>query len=324
MPSTSPVFVIGCPRSGTTLLTLMLSSHSRIAIPPETRFMLPVFREHRVFGDLAVRRNRRRLARRIVRGQGSRFSHLGLDRSRVVKEIVAGAPTIGSALAAPFRVYAQERGKARWGNKRPGQVHNVAVILTLFPDAQMVHLVRDPRDCVASLARVSWWAGGAVEATATWVHAVDAAEAARRTLPDDAFHELRYEDLVSDPRAELERLCGFLGESFEEAMLTPQAEAALLPARQRADWHRETQREVGPRRIGSHSGVLSSQQVALIESVAGTRMWRYGYEVPVPGHVPRRLRLAYWRTIALMKVKSRVRAARDRRLVRPAGSVAAR
>jgi hypothetical protein len=302
----------------------MLSSHSRIAIPPETRFLLPVFREHRAFGDLTVRRNRRRLARRIVRGHGGLFSHLGLDRSRVVKEIVAGAPTVGSALAAPFRLYAQDRGKARWGNKRPGQVHNVAVIRALFPDAQLVHLVRDPRDCVASLARVSWWAGGTVAATATWVHAVDAAEAARRTLPTDAFHELRYEDLVSDPQAELERLCAFLGESFEEAMLAPQAEAALLPARQRADWHRETQREVGPRRIGSYSGVLTSQQVALVGSAAGTRMRRYGYDVPVPHSVPRRLRLAYWRTIALMRMKSRLRAARDRRLVRPAGSVAAR
>ena len=47
MPSNRPIFVIGCPRSGTTLLTLMLSAHSRIAIPPETRFLLSVFRRRR-------------------------------------------------------------------------------------------------------------------------------------------------------------------------------------------------------------------------------------------------------------------------------------
>ena len=79
MSSDRPVFVIGCPRSGTTLLTLMLSSHSRIAFPPETRFLLPVFRAHREFGDLREKRNRRRLARRVVRRKGTKFAHLGVE-----------------------------------------------------------------------------------------------------------------------------------------------------------------------------------------------------------------------------------------------------
>jgi hypothetical protein len=324
MASTRPIFVIGCPRSGTTLLTLMLSSHSRIAIPPETRFLLPVFREHRAFGDLAVRSNRRLVARGIMRRKGSNFNHLGLDRKRVRKAIATGAPTIGSALATPFRLYAQDRGKTRWGDKRPGQVHNIAVIRALFPDAQVVHLVRDPRDCVASLARMSWWAGGPVGATVTWVHAVDAAEAARRQLPDDAFHQLRYEDLVTDPRAELERLCAFLDEPFEEAMLEPQAEAARLPPRQRDDWHRETQLAVGTRRIGSHAGALDPEHVALVESAAGARMRRYGYHMGTPAAVPARLRLTYWRALAVMWVKIRVRAAQDRRLIRQSGTVEAR
>ena len=51
-PTNGPIFVIGCPRAGTTLLTLMLSAHARIAIPPETRFLLSVFRRRDSFGDL--------------------------------------------------------------------------------------------------------------------------------------------------------------------------------------------------------------------------------------------------------------------------------
>jgi hypothetical protein len=319
-----PVFVIGCPRSGTTLLTLMLSSHSRLAIPPETRFLLPVFRRRRSFGDLTETPNRRRLARTVVRRKGTKFGHLGLDADRVKKAVVDGAPTLGSALAAPYRIYAADRGKSRWGDKRPGYFRNVRVIRALFPDAQVVHLVRDPRDCVGSLKRMSWWKHGTVGAVATWVHAVDLAQAARRRLPPDAFHELRYEDLVAAPRAELRRLCSFLGEEFEEAMLEPQREAARLPERQRGDWHRETQNQVGTQRVGTYAGVLTPDEVALVERVAGSRMRRLGYDVADRPSVPAAELLRYAKKIAQLRLRTAVNTRRDARTAKPAGSVAYR
>jgi hypothetical protein len=319
-----PVFVVGCPRSGTTLLTLMLSSHSRLAIPPETRFLLPVFRRRKSFGDLAEKPNRRRLARAVVRRKGTKFRHLGLDTERVKKEVVEGAPTLGTALAAPYRLYAADRGKARWGDKRPGYFRNVGVIRALFPDAQVVHLVRDPRDCVGSLKRMSWWKHGTVGAVATWVHAVDQARAARRRLPAGSFHELRYEDLVADPRGELQRLCAFLGEDFEESMLAHQDEAARLPKRQRGRWHQETQNEVGTQRVGTYVGVLTPAEIALVERVAGSRMRRFGYDVPARRSVPPPLLLRYVKKIAQLRVRTAVNAGRDARLARPSGSVAYR
>jgi hypothetical protein len=327
MSTDRPVFVIGCPRSGTTLLTLMLSSHSRLAIPPETRFLLPVFRRRRSFGDLRGKGNRRRLARTVVKKKGTKFRHLGLDPERVKKEIVEGPPTLGSALAAPYRLYAQDRGKARWGDKRPTYFRNVGLIRELFPDAQIVHLVRDPRDCVASLKRMRWWRQGVAGATATWVHSVDCARRAQRTLPPDSFFELRYEDLVADPQGQLEKLCSFLGEAFEETMLEPQTEAARLPERQRSNWHRETQKEVGPRRIGAYAEVLTPEELALVEGATGSRMRRLGYDVgaaPSDAVVPTGVKLRYQRTLASMRLRTAVLAVRDRRLARPSGSVAAR
>jgi hypothetical protein len=319
-----PVFVIGCPRSGTTLLTLMLSSHSALAIPPETRFLLPVFRRRRSFGDLTDRPNRRRLARAVVRRKGTKFLHLGLEPERVKKEVVEGAPTLGTALAAPYRLYAADRGKARWGDKRPGYFRNVGVLRALFPDAQVVHLVRDPRDCVASLKGMAWWKHGTVGAVATWVHAVDLARAASRSLPAGAFHELRYEDLVADPRTELQRLCAFLGLDFEESMLAHQDEAARLPERQRGRWHRETQNEVGTQRVGTYAEVLTPTEVALVERVAGSRMRRLGYDLPGRPSVPPRDLLRYTRKIAQLRLRTAVNARRDARLAAPKGSVAYR
>lgn len=321
-----PVFVLGCPRSGTTLLTLMLSSHSRIAIPPETRFLLPVFRRHRSFGDLSDRANRRRLGRAVARrGGGTKFGHLGIDPRRVRRVVAGTGVTVGTALATPYRLYAADRGKARWGDKRPGYVRNVDLILTLFHDAQLVHLVRDPRDCVASLKRMRWWKHGTVGAVATWVHSVDLARAARRRLPDDTFHELRYEDLVSTPRGELKLLCAFLGEELEESMLEPQDEAAQLPDRQRGNWHAETQNDVGTHRVGRYEDVLTPAEIALVERVCATRMRGYGYEVPPPtAAVPWRLRAGYLRAITELRLRTAVSAFRDRRLAGSPESVAYR
>lgn len=330
MSSNPPLFVIGCPRSGTTLLTLMLSAHSRIAIPPETRFLLSVFRRRRSFGDLTDRGNRRRLARTLVRPKGTKFRHLGLDPERVKKDVVAGPPTIGSALGAVYRAYAVEQGKPRWGDKRPTYFRNVDLLRELFPDAVFVHLVRDGRDCVASLKGMRWWRQGTVDAAAMWVHSVDCARRAERRLPADSFHQLRYEDLVADPRAELERLCSFLGEDFEEAMLTPSAQAERLPQRQREVWHRQTLEAVTPSRTGRYAEVLTLRETALVEQVAGSRLRRLGYQVgpgnpddPVRRPDPKDV-LRYQRAITSMRLRTRVLAARDRWLARPSGSVANR
>ena len=323
MASERPIFVVGCPRSGTTLLSLMLSSHSRIAIPPETRFLLPIFRARQRFRDLRVEPNRRRLARRLVRPQGTKFAHLRLDPERVKKEIVEGPPTIGSALAAPYRLYAADRGKSRWGDKRPTYFRNVELLRALFPGAVIVHLVRDPRDCVGSLVRAEWWHHGAAGALATWVHAVDCTTAARRELPADAFHEIRYEDLVADPRAELTRLCAFLGEGFEEQMLSPHDEARQLPERQRTGWHRETLGTVTTRRVGAGAKVLTAEQLALVETVAGTRMRRLGYQTTAGGRPPLRLRLSYLASVTRLRVSTRALVLLDRRLAEQGGPVAA-
>jgi hypothetical protein len=325
MPSAdSPVFVIGCPRSGTTLLTLMLSSHSRIAIPPETRFLLEVFRERRRFGDLTARRNRRRLGWALTRQRGTKFRHLGLPRKPVMQAVVAGPPTMGSAIGAVYRTYAGSQGKPRWGDKRPSYFRHVEVLRELWPDAQFVHLVRDARDSAASLRQMRWWPHGFHGAVATWVHSVDCARRAQRRLPPDAFLEVRYEDLVAAPREQLERLCTFLGEDFEEGMLAPHLLADDLPRRQRDDWHANTRQRVGTNRVGAYRGVLSDAEVALVEQVAGSRLRTLGYAVDGdPRAAARDVTAVKWSLLG-MRARTRALTVWDWWLSRPGGSVADR
>jgi len=276
--SDRPIFVVGCPRSGTTLLQVMLHGHPRIAIPLETRFLVRTYRDRRRFGDLRDVQNRRALARWVTGSTQGRFRRLGLDADTVTGKIVDGPPTLGSALGIVFAAYAERFGKSRWGDKRPGYWQDLDVLLRLFPDAQIVHLVRDPRACVASLTRMPWWREGFDAAVATWLLAQQRCRRDMRHAPAGTYHEMSYERLVTRPEGELRRLCMFLGEDFDTGMLeTRQVARDAVSSYQRRRHHSGLRRAVGSAAVDTWRTELSPREVGLVERVAGSRMARLGY-----------------------------------------------
>ncbi|MGP2442020.1 sulfotransferase family protein [Streptomyces sp. JW3] len=321
--SARPVFLLGCPRSGTTLLQLMLHAHPRIALPPENRFVLPAYERRLRFGDLGRRANRTALAEWITGRAETRFHELGLDARTVAARITDGPPTLGSALATTLRAYAEQHGKSRWGDKRPAYALHVPEILRLFPDAQFVHLVRDGRDCVASLLGMPWWHAGFHEAVATWAQVMDTTRRHARRLGSDSWHELRYEDLLTDPEPVLRSLCGYLGEAYAPTMTEPHRLAEVaVPARK--TWHRHTHGALDASRSGTWRQRLTPDQIRLCEAAFGDRLTRAGYQPsgavrPDPAEL-----LRYRRTAALRRAAHARRRLRDRRArLREAGPVAA-
>lgn len=315
MTKDRPIFLVGCPRSGTTLLSVMLHAHPRIAMPPETRFLQDAFRERAKFGDLTKPENRRALALRIT-GRGTRFRDLGLNRSEVVERIVAGPPTFGSAAGTVWREFARSRGKARWGEKRPSYWRDTTMIQQLFPDAQFVHLVRDGRACVASLKAVKWWTSGATGAMVSWAMADYELRRVARQLPADTYYRLRYEDLLADPRRELGALCAFLGEDFDEAMLNFSGAAAdIVPKRK--TWHERTRGQLDPDRIEAWRTDLEPAEIGLFELVARARLRANGYQLSDAGTRPSPVAIAeYYAIWARRLAQLRVEHVNDARLQR--------
>jgi sulfotransferase family protein len=300
-----PIFVIGCPRSGTTLLQLMLHSHRRIAIPAETRFLLPAYWARHKFGDLTDPAQRLVLAEWIVRRKQTKFHDLGLDPDAVIEEIVAGPPTIGSALSIVFRAYARRFDKPRWGDKRPSYFKHIPVLLRMWPDAQFVHLIRDGRDCVASLKEMPWYSLDSYHAICAWREAIDNGKHFAAQLGPDSFYELQYERLVADPANELSGLCEFLGEEFDPAMTEPQ-EIAKLTVPPQKKWHSRTQSAVTCGRVGSWGQRLEPWEIALAEASMGSRLQEYGYELsgaprPSPKHAAKLAGIATHRRLAHRK-----------------------
>jgi len=281
--------VVGVPRSGTTLLAVMLDSHPRVAMPPETAFLTELGRLDGLTGEA--------LERAFValvttdRWGVSNWNDLGLDRAEYeqrLRELTAFSVTAG--LRVLFGMYADRAGKPLFGEKTPADAAHMPRIASHLPEARFVHIVRDPRDVVLSLAKTS--AGAGVRASArTWVDMVTAARAAARTLPH--YHELRYEDLLDEPERMLREACAFLDLPFDACMLdygasgarhvahlgdrmTPDGRA-MVPKALRARIHENLARPIRKDRAGQWRTAMSDADRTTVEAVAGPLMRELGY-----------------------------------------------
>lgn len=254
----------------------MLHAHPRIAVPPETRFVMPAYRRRYAFGDLQLTANRQRLARWIVDRAETRFSVLEVDAEKVRQAIIDGPPTLGSAFGAVFREYSDSHGKARWGDKRPAYYSFIEELDALFPDAQFIHVVRDGRACVASLKRTPWLDHEPIPCMATWMMAIDCSRESGAKLGRNRFCEVRYEDLVTDPEKEMRRVCEFLGEAFVPEMCHPEKIAEQVnPAHYQQ--RRQISEGIYTKSMEAWRDELTPWEIATFEKAAGSRLALYGY-----------------------------------------------
>jgi hypothetical protein len=287
-PSDRPIFVVGCPRSGTTLFRVMLHAHPRIALPPENQYVMPAYHRRAKFRDLTVERNRQRLADWITQRPDGGFHYLELDGEKVAREIVDGATTLGTALGIPFRAYAQKFGKERWGDKRPAYYGFMDELDRLFPDAQFIHVVRDGRAAVASYkAKMAFpRSDDGIRGIATWVRAVDAARASGAKLGPQRYLEVRYEDFIAEAEREMRAVCAFLGEEFHPEMCQPELIAAEVTPK---SWSHQQQilQGIHSKSVEAWRDELEPWEIATMERVAGGRLESFGYELSgIGGRAP--------------------------------------
>ena len=148
-----PVFILGAQRSGTTLLRLMLNAHRDMLVPHESAFITGYARRLDRFNGLRRPEDLRRALEAIGREphivKGGLIPHPGA----VLDEPIADYPDLVRAI---YRVLMRRAGKRRWADKTPSYTAEVDVLLELFPECRIVHLVRDGRDVAASLRGIEW------------------------------------------------------------------------------------------------------------------------------------------------------------------------
>jgi hypothetical protein len=266
MSDKPPVFIVGSPRSGTTLLRNILNRHPSLAICGETRFFADVFQRRLVFGDLAKTDNRRRLVEEYL--LTARIKRLGMDLEGLREKLLREATSYRGLFTGIMHYYAESQGKKRFGEKTPHHAFYAETLRQWYPGAAIIHLVRDPRDVVASLQRIAWAPKSIVSNASMWLLFN---RAARRMQDRSGYLLARYEALITQPEQELARICAHLGEDFAPSMLSAD------PAPGPYSWPRHASAPITKERLDRWREQLTPEEVSLVEWVAGNGMKAYGY-----------------------------------------------
>jgi hypothetical protein len=267
--SDGPIFVVGCPRSGTGLVRDLLRSHPRLSLPPESHF-IPVY--HRAFGHPASDREARALGKRIL--ELRRVRAWGVDLEPAAFD---GCRSFADVVARVYEAFARREGKPRWGDKTPQYVAEIPLLLELFPSARVVHVIRDGRDVALSWIRAPFGPGNVYAAAGAWVRYVSAG---RRQREDERYGEVRYEDLLDDPRATMAALCELVGEEPSDEVPRPDLGARRMWGLRRyaGEWQALAAREeIVRHNHGKWRGSMTLADRTVFESVAGELAAELGY-----------------------------------------------
>jgi hypothetical protein len=275
-----PIFIGGADRTGKTLLAALLGSHSRIAISAVGSNLWTLF--YGRFGDLQDPGHAEACIRSVL--SYKHVAYLKPDGERLRRDFASGPRSYARLFALIQEQHAEQLGKPRWGDQT-GLVERFAdPIFAAYPDAVMVHVVRDPRDRYEAAARM-WPDGrlGVGGATARWLLSTSLAATNLRRHGGDRYLVIRYEDLARSPEPTIRAVCDHVGETFEPAMMEmgamPTYRAKLLEGRSESpgvplitDGH-----------VGRFRGRLASADLRFIQERAGRAMRRHGYDpVEVP------------------------------------------
>ena len=293
------VFLVGCLRSGTTLLQRIVDAHPEIAVIHEAQWV-PRWYERRVgltpdglvTPELVARLRAHR-----------RFERLEVDPADIEALVADGRPKhYARFVTEVFDLHGRAKGKPLVGEKSPGYVRHIPTLHELWPAARIVHLIRDGRDVCLSV--LNWkkrdttaglfptWSEDPVTTTALWWewHVRLGREAGAR-LPPERYYELRYESLVAEPQREIEQLCAFLGVPFDRSMLRfHEGRMRVKPGRSaKAAWLPVT------RGLRSWRDQMRFDDVRRFESAAGPLLDELGYprveQAPSDGELLRATRL---------------------------------
>lgn len=261
----APIFLVGAERSGTTMLRLMLDHHPELSWINEFEYTVDLVSPAGAPPGLGAYREWLSTHRIYLASgfevQGETYSDVvrGFLRQRVRR---SGKPIVGATVHRNFRQ-----------------------LMTLWPQARYIHLVRDPRDVARSVIGMGW-AGNVWHGSREWVEVETELGELLPRLGQGRSVELRYEDLLADPAGMLRRICGFIGVAYSPQMLEYPADTTYEAPDPSLAWQWRRK--------------LSEVEVRLVEARAGALLAERGYEpsrlphLEVTKSAQRRLRLQNW------------------------------
>lgn len=250
----NPIFIVGVSRSGTSLMRRILNKSSMVAISKENHFMGHIISSEGMrykmsrYGDLGDNENVSSFVEHLYSGEIEKVSkHRKLSAQwqwmieKVTKEefeqrILESDRSDQALFTIMMQIYADHRGKPIMGEKTPAHVRYISTLLEWFPNATIVHMLRDPRAIFVSEVRrrrreavttpykqlvripIIFELFILIQVTLIWFESVWRYHQYKQRYSEN-YYLMRFEDLVKDPEKQVIRLCDFIGIDFQEKML---------------------------------------------------------------------------------------------------------
>jgi Sulfotransferase family len=269
MTNQSPFFIVGVPRSGTTLMAVLLNNHSQIYV-----------------GKIALGLSLLKLQRRIIESyvrhgdmrSRTAAAHLleALKSEKLIWQFCQNVSHKADEGLCRLLAHAREdvvhrHGKMIWGNKSPFMLTEFPRIAHLMPGVRFIHVIRDGR--AVALSRYERRNLPLKLAIHTWKQMILKGQIDGEILGLKRYLEIRYEDLINNPAPVLGRVCTFLGVEFEERMLDlSQAETTAQP-------NAYVRPKLDQDKAASWKEKLLPQQIERLEAIAGDLLQALGYEL---------------------------------------------
>lgn len=218
---TKQIFIIGMPRSGTKLIRGLLNGHPQISILDiETEFLPYWEKNWSVWGGadkLRIYKNFYRFYNKIVRFPYFLYKH---SQGELISPEGWYNQCENFKISGVFEALAKYDANADkdiiWGDKSPGYIRHILLIKKHFPEAKIIHIVRDARDYCLSINKA--WGKNMLRAAQRWAADVAKAREEGRKFQND-YYEIKYENLLEDPERHLRNICSFLGIEYDKTML---------------------------------------------------------------------------------------------------------
>jgi len=259
----TPVFVLGVPRSGTTLVRSVMCALPGVYLPPDEFQLLSVIL--RPDFDLNNLRN--------ILEQSNFSSHMRRRRIWLSQDeltTVSKHSTAAMAFQALVLQLAKKEGQHNiryWGDKTPENLFHLTDIFETWPDARIVHVVRDPRDTVLSMKRS--WGRSVLRGSVLWRDGLRALRRQHHSGRASQIYEIKYESLTNHTNTVLVELAAWLGVEFNPRMVED------FTSEER--WSSSKAKGIQNRSVQWKSA-LPPQEVLTIEQICYVEMQDAGYE----------------------------------------------
>jgi glycosyltransferase involved in cell wall biosynthesis len=285
----SPIFVIGTPRSGTTLLRLILTTHSDICIPPESLFFVALEPKYGNASNLLPQIED--FLNDLYNENFPKFCEWNVDRKLLLNNL-KNYQKLSYALAVEtvYQTYRQQFDPTAsiWGDKNPCHIHHLGKIRRYFPASKVILIVRDFRACYSSVKKIvakeremkEVWSGPrTLEGMMyQWNQVVKLIDKYHQKW--EQFYLVYYEDLVREPSVQLTKICKWLGVDFHDSMLEfyqKNAELGLVLPSQ-VVLNPNTFKPIDIERINAWQNELSFAEVETIELMNRKNLEILGYK----------------------------------------------